>query len=437
MAKHHLLSLMVAVSLTGCQMAAMPQTPATVGNSLMGPGRDASAEMPQTPGTVAPPSAAPSMAPPMAPTAGATADKAEGGAGFAAGEPYPSQVQQQEALKAGAVDDNAKYSDFLKYVTAYAGIDMRPLDVSRRFVVQVVDADGHAVSNAAVAIAAGTEDVTTVKTYANGQTLFHPGAYPAAAKAESFKVTATLGEQTISQTFDGEQEGVWKLTLPAAVAKPAAKLDVLFVLDATGSMGGEIDRLQSTIKTMASRIQALPHQPTVRFGLVAYRDQAEEYVTRKTEFTSDMDAFKAALDKIQAEGGGDKPEDVESALAAGVSSMEWRTDDTVRLSFLVADAAPHVDYEQATPYTTSLKRATEKGIKVFPIGCSGLEKEGEYAFRQMAQFTMGQYLFITRGGDESTDGGGAASATVDKFQEGRLDDIVVDIVEKELDFLGR
>ena len=41
---------------------------------------------------------------------------------------------------------------------------------------------------------------------------------------------------------------------------------------------------------------------------------------------------------------------------------------------------------------------------------------------------MGQYLFITRGGDEYS-GGGEVSATVDKFQEGRLDDIMVDIVK--------
>jgi hypothetical protein len=84
-----------------------------------------------------------------------------------------------------------------------------------------------------------------------------------------------------------------------------------------------------------------------------------------------------------------------------------------------------------------MTQAAEKGIKLFPIGCSGLEPEGEYAFRQLAQYTMGQYLFITRGGDEATGGGGPASATTDKFREGRLDDIVVDIVKSELDRLSQ
>lgn len=440
MAKQQVLSLMVAVTLTGCAMPASPTSPGTLAtsqgaeNALMAPsdGRAIRPEAPaasMAPGAKAAPGAAmdaaESLAAPMAPEAGGAI------------APRADEFQQQDALKAGAVDDNAKFSDFLKYVAGYQGYGMRALDVRRRFVVQVVDAEGKSVSNASVAVSAGETPVATLTTYANGETLFHPGAFGEAAQAQSFSVRVTKGEQTVTQAFQGDAEGVWELKLPGAVVKPAAKLDVLFLLDATGSMGGEIDRLQSTIKTMASRIQGLPHQPSVRFGLVAYRDQNEEYVTRKTDFTADVTAFQAALDLVRAEGGGDKPEDVEAAISAGVSGMSWAEGDAVRLAFLVADAAPHVDYPQSTPYTTSVKRAAEKGVKLYPIGCSGLEPEGEYAFRQMAQYTMGQYLFITRGGDESSGGGGAASATVDKFQEGRLDDIVVDIVKAELDSLGK
>jgi Mg-chelatase subunit ChlD len=199
-------------------------------------------------------------------------------------------------------------------------------------------------------------------------------------------------------------------------------------------MGGEIGRLQDTIKTISTRIKGLDAQPSVRYGLVAYRDQGDEYVTAAADFTANIDDFKASLDKVEAGGGGDLPEDAEAGLARAVNDASWG-EDSVRLVFLVADAAPHVDYPQDTPYTTSMKKAVEKGIKLFTVGCSGLAPEGEYAYRQMAQFTMGQYLFITRGGDEATEG--AASHTVDKFQEGRLDDIVVDIVKGELGGLGK
>jgi Mg-chelatase subunit ChlD len=359
-----------------------------------------------------------------------------GGGLVTEGAPARVAPAQQEALKAGAVDDNAKFADYLNYLKDYKGPAMRALDISERHVIEVVDADGHAVSNADVTVEVAGKRLFTGKSYANGELLFHPKAVTGAEQAESFEVKAVKGALTQSGTFGRTTEGAWQLKLTAAVPKPAAKLDVVFLIDATGSMGGEIARLQDTIKTVASRIQGLEAQPSVRYGLVAYRDQNEDYVTAAANFTANVADFKSSLDKVQAGGGGDKPEDVESGLAKGITGMSWG-EDSVRLVFLVADAAPHIDYQQVTPYTTSVKTAAEKGIKLFPIGCSGLEPEGEFAFRQFAQYTMGQYLFITRGGDERTGGGGAASATVDKFQEGRLDDIVVDIVKAELDHLGK
>jgi Mg-chelatase subunit ChlD len=360
---------------------------------------------------------------------GLIADHVDSGATVAA----PVQ-QQTEALKAGAIDDNAKFADWLAYLKNYDGPKMRPLDVSERKIIKVVDADGHAVNNAVVTVSAGDKVVFTGKSYADGELLFHPKAATGTEQITKFQVKAAKGELTKDGTFERNAEGAWELKLGQAAPKAGAKLDVLFLIDATGSMGGEISRLQDTIKTVAGRLKGLEAQPSVRYGLVAYRDQGEEYVTASADFTSDIDSFKASLDQVEAAGGGDKPEDVESGLAKAVNGASWG-DDSVRLVFLVADAAPHVDYEQSTPYTTSMKKAAEKGIKLFPIGCSGLEPEGEYAFRQMAQFTLGQYLFITRGGDERTEG--AASATVDKFQEGRLDDIVVDIVKAELAGLGK
>jgi Mg-chelatase subunit ChlD len=276
----------------------------------------------------------------------------------------------------------------------------------------------------------------TGKTYAGGELLFHPRALASAANVTTFNVAATKGDQRAVAPFVRTQEGIWQLKLERAVPRPAARLDVLFLIDATGSMGGEIARLQETIRTISSRIQGLPAQPAVRFGLVSYRDQSEAYVTRKADFTADIDGFQGALGQVKAEGGGDKAEDLEAGLAEAVNGVTWTDDEAVRLVFLVADAAPHIDYPQSTPYTSSMKAAAEKGIKLFPIGCSGLEPEGEYAFRQLAQYTMGQYLFVTRGGDEATGGGGPASATTDKFREGRLDDIVVDLVKSELDRLS-
>ena len=181
----------------------------------------------------------------------------------------------------------------------------------------------------------------------------------------------------------------------------------------------------------------MPQQPSVRFGLVAYKDQSEQYVSKvASPFTAEIGQFQQALNLLSPGGGGDKPEDLESALSDTVNKLAWDDGEAVRLSFVVTDASAHTDYPQSTPYTDSMQLASKKGIKLYSIGASSLESTGEYQLRQLAQWTMAKYLFVTRGGDEATGGGGTASATVDAFREGRLDDIVVDIVKAELDKLG-
>jgi hypothetical protein len=118
--------------------------------------------------------------------------------------------------------------------------------------------------------------------------------------------------------------------------------------------------------------------------------------------------------------------------------MNWNGGDAVRLTFLVADAPPHLDYNNDYRYTDELVQAVKKGIKVYAIGASGLDKQGEYVFRQLAQITLAQFLFITRGGDEKSPGsGGPASNTDVVYQERDLDRIVVNIVRRELTNLNQ
>jgi hypothetical protein len=97
----------------------------------------------------------------------------------------------------------------------------------------------------------------------------------------------------------------------------------------------------------------------------------------------------------------------------------------------VADAPPHLDYPNDYRYPAEAALAVTKGIKLYTIGASGLTPQGEYVFRQLAQQTLAQFMFITRGGDEHS-GGGSVSATNIQSPENNLDDIVVRIVAQEL-----
>ncbi|MEB3283670.1 MAG: vWA domain-containing protein [Candidatus Sericytochromatia bacterium] len=367
----------------------------------------------------------------------------------------PTQVSAGD-LKAGSVDDNEAFSNYLKYLRAFdwstAGMPPRKLDVSERVVIRVEDASERVVPDAEIVVefmpdpigaqADGEASAAPVmgraaprevllRTYADGQALLHPLAE--AMSSGSFTVRASKNNATGQATVKREDDTwVVKLTDGLEPQRTAIPLDLALVIDTTGSMGGEIAKFQATMESIIQRIKNLPQNPQLRLGLVAYRDKDEAYVTKMNPFTDDAQEFLRALNDLSAAGGGDTPEDMEAALKDCVNGLAWREQDALRLSFLVADAAPHTDYPQSTPYTESLRIAARKGIKFYPIGASGLAPEGEYVMRQLAQWTRGQYMFVTRGGDENSGGGGAASANVEQFSEGRLDDIVVERVTREL-----
>jgi uncharacterized protein YegL len=214
-------------------------------------------------------------------------------------------------------------------------------------------------------------------------------------------------------------------------------LDVLFLIDATGSMADEINELKGNIEAIAAQIEALPAQPDVRFGMVTYRDRGDAYVTQVTDFTPDVHVFAERLAQVQADGGGDYPEDLNEALSEAVHGVEWRVEETVSLVFLVADAPPHLDYGQENHYAVTMREATTRGIKIYPIASSGLDEQGEYVFRQLAQFTGGRFIFLTYGPEGPGSIGTQTDLNVSDYTVSALDQLVVSIVEGELAYLVR
>ena len=78
-------------------------------------------------------------------------------------------------------------------------------------------------------------------------------------------------------------------------------------------------------------------------GLVGYRDRGDDYVTKVTNLTNDLDAVYNTLMEYQANGGNDTPESVNQALHEAITKLAWSKDpDTYRVVFLVGDAPPHM-----------------------------------------------------------------------------------------------
>jgi uncharacterized protein YegL len=186
-------------------------------------------------------------------------------------------------------------------------------------------------------------------------------------------------------------------TLPA-LAKPA--VEVAFVLDTTGSMGGLIEGAKRKIWSIATAIVDSNPDADIRMGLVAYRDIGDEYVTRKIELTTDIQDLYARLLELKARGGGDWPESVNEALDAAVNKMQWTAGgDTRRIVFLVGDAPPHMDYAQDTKYPVTLSGARQKDIIVNAV-LAGNAQDTARIWRDIAQNGNGRFIPIPQDGGE-------------------------------------
>ncbi len=353
--------------------------------------------------------------------------------------------RQTEPLKAGEMDDNVQWDDYLLYRRNYRGPRIHDRDITERYVIEVIDEQGRPVLGANVRVflpGQERQEVYNARTYATGQILFHPLALDEPVEQVD-RFTVEVQKDNVLQQFSLTRFNAqaatsftdrWTVTLDLQQQQlESLNLDVLFLIDATGSMADEINKIQSTIFDVSARIDALPETPNVRYGMVTYRDRGDNYVTRSYEFTPDVRDFAQNLNTVFADGGGDYPESFNEALHDALYSVEWRGGDTVQLIFLVADAPPHLDYAQDYDYAVEMETAARRGIKIFSIASSGLDDQGEYIFRQVAQYTQGRFIFLTYEGP--TNGGAPGETTthhVDDYSVENLDDLLVRLVEEEL-----
>lgn len=300
-------------------------------------------------------------------------------------------------LNAGEIDDNSAWDAHLSYrqnfLPAYSGL-VHDVDVSQRQIITVTDPQGLPIIGARVMVYSGQTLLTESRTYATGETLFFPSAWQGGGQ-QSYRVVVQKDDTAVAFSLDPNAGHEWVVELDATHQADSIPLDVVFLLDSTGSMADEIAQLQTNILAISEQINQIPGNVDTRYGLVTYRDRGDAYVTLSYDFVSNVTEFQTSLMNVQAGGGGDTPESLNEALHLAVQGLQWRGDDTIKLIFLVADAPPHLDYANDFDYAQEMVVASWEGIKIHPIASSGLTPDGEYIFRQLAQYTMGRFLFLT------------------------------------------
>ncbi|MFC4099519.1 vWA domain-containing protein [Paenibacillus xanthanilyticus] len=205
-------------------------------------------------------------------------------------------------------------------------------------------------------------------------------------------------------------------------------LDLMFVVDTTGSMDDELAYLQTELKDVVKRVgQDNGQQLDIRVSTNFYRDKGDDYVVRPFPFTPDIDTAVKQIGEQEAYGGGNFPEAVDQALQDAVHEHEWSTDARARLLFLVLDAPPHHD----DPVIRKMKRLTQdaaaQGIRIIPVVSSGADKNTEYLMRFMSVATGGTYLFLT---DHSGVGNEHLDPTVGEYEVRPLNDLLVDVINR-------
>ncbi len=131
-------------------------------------------------------------------------------------------------------------------------------------------------------------------------------------------------------------------------------LDVVIVIDATGSMQNILDETKERMVELVRSIQKLV--PTARVGAVAFRDRPdgsatprrdeEDFVIKWSDLTFNGPKVQAFVSGVTAASGGDWEEAVREGLETAITEMSWRP-DAKKIMILVGSSPPHAEEREA------------------------------------------------------------------------------------------
>ena len=303
---------------------------------------------------------------------------------------------------------------------------------NNRVAVHVTDKAGKPLSDAAVTLSrAGGSVLWTARTDNEGDAeLWIAFTQKTEEPDEATLFLAVNGEKqtvSVSVTHWGEEVKLNNIQLADASATPVMCLDVAFIVDATGSMSDEIDFLKADLENIINEVAAYETSVKIRTSALFYRDEGDEYVTRVSDFSNTLSTTTKFIGKQKADGGGDYPEAVHTALEKGLQELSWNEDKSMRIAFMLLDAPPHKQDDVILSLQKSIPLYAAKGVRVIPIAASGVDKPTEFFLRNLAIATDGTYVFLT---NDSGVGGDHIEATVGEYKVELLRDIMVRLIKK-------
>jgi len=360
---------------------------------------------------------------------GSTSSVRVRGSSSKASKPKAAKVDKSKVglLTAGELSDFSKWmmwdSIANKVFPSYKlQWKIQPLE---RYVAQLTNPAGMPIVNAKVILAdKSNKAIWEARTDNTGRAELWANIYPQEQPQSAATIYFEYEEKDTTIVAKPFSEGINTVSLPV-VCNETQKVDIMMIVDATGSMGDEIKYLQNELHDIILKVKEKQSDLDVRIGSVFYRDIGDEYVTRKTPLSSDITETINFIQAQSANGGGDYPEAVDEALYQAIELENWSKNALTRIAFLVLDAPAHNKAENIARIQDQVKLAAEKGIRIIPLVCSGINKEGEYLMRSIALATNGTYVFLT---DDSGIGDAHIKPSTDKYDVESLNDLMIRLI---------
>ena len=308
------------------------------------------------------------------------------------------------------------------------------MDTSSRIAIRVKDAAGEPVVNLPVALYVGQSCLWEARTSVKGEANCWYDIF--SIIEPTVNLTLKIGdvmqtEAPVISTGKEEEPVVWNEYVVTATA-PQKKADIAFIVDSTGSMGDEIAFLKEDLLSILTKVQQSQAGVEIRTGTVFYRDegQYEEYLIRHSDFTTDFSSTMQFIKNQDANGGGDLPEAVHTALETTLQKLSWNPDARSRIAFLILDAPAHYDRQGVVESIhQSLAAFAKQGIHIIPVLASTADKTAEFMCRYFAIVTDGTYVFLT---DDSGVGESHLTPTVGQFTVEKLNDLLVRLINENI-----
>ena len=118
-------------------------------------------------------------------------------------------------------------------------------------------------------------------------------------------------------------------------------MDVMYVIDATGSMSSTIKAAHDRAAQISVDLKVKNMDVDFKFGSVCYRDPVDcrSDIHEFKDLTSNIDNLVDFFNRVKATGGGDGPEDVYGGLKITLERTSWRKGP--KAIIFIADAPAH------------------------------------------------------------------------------------------------